>query len=103
MINGGLLWSAELIYHDKQQAFATISLSKNMIAERVVDVYSDLDSQLSKNLRSFFAFFIAIDESTAITEIAQLAVFICEMDIYQHKRRICHIHSKERYINRRRC
>ncbi|KII63239.1 hypothetical protein RF11_07920 [Thelohanellus kitauei] len=40
--------NAELIISDKRQAFVTITLLRNTIAGRLVDVASDIDSQISK-------------------------------------------------------
>ncbi|KII65924.1 hypothetical protein RF11_11173 [Thelohanellus kitauei] len=62
MIKECMSLKAELICSDKRQAFATIGMSKNTIAERVMDVARDRD--------------IEIDESTYITDIYQPAYFI---------------------------
>ncbi|KII62945.1 hypothetical protein RF11_12150 [Thelohanellus kitauei] len=56
------LLRAELTCPHKRQAFSTISLSGNMIAEKDSDVARDLESQLSKKM-PFFALSIAIDET----------------------------------------
>ncbi|XP_061686716.1 general transcription factor II-I repeat domain-containing protein 2-like, partial [Syngnathoides biaculeatus] len=41
---------------------------------------ADLDHQLKRKVRSFVAFSVAIDESTDITDVAQLAIFIRGVD-----------------------
>ncbi|XP_023254026.1 general transcription factor II-I repeat domain-containing protein 2B-like [Seriola lalandi dorsalis] len=64
----------------KRQAFANISLTRNTVADRISDLSEDLDSQLKRKVKSFIAFSVAIDESTDITDVAQLAIFIRGVD-----------------------
>lgn len=75
-----MLKAAELVCPEKRQAFANISLTRNTIAERNSELSADLDSQLKHNTKSFLAFTIAIDESTDITGVAKLVIFICGVD-----------------------
>lgn len=72
--------AAELVCPEKRQAFANISLTRNTVAERISDQSADLDSQLKQRVKSFIAFSVAIDKSTDITDMAQLAIFICGVD-----------------------
>lgn len=44
------------------------------------DLSADLDSQLKRKVKSFIAFSVAIDETTDITDVAQLAIFIRGVD-----------------------
>ena len=75
-----MLKAAELVCPDKRQAFANISLTRNTVADRISDLSTDLDSQLKRKVNSFITFSVAIDESTDITDVAQLAIFIRGVD-----------------------
>ena len=75
-----LLKAAETVCPEKRQAFANISLTRNTVADRISGLSEDLDSQLKRKVRSFIAFSVAIDESTDITDVAQLAIFIRGVD-----------------------
>ncbi|KAF7655803.1 hypothetical protein LDENG_00050530 [Lucifuga dentata] len=65
-----MLKAAELVGPERQQALASISLSRNTVAEKVGELAGDLNSQLKDNIKSFIAFSIAIDESTDVTDVA---------------------------------
>ncbi|XP_037124343.1 general transcription factor II-I repeat domain-containing protein 2A-like [Syngnathus acus] len=75
-----MLKAAEVVCPEKRPAFANISLTRNTVADRVTELSSDLSSQLKEKIKSFIAFSIAIDESTDVTDIAQLAIFIRGVD-----------------------
>lgn len=75
-----MLKAAEIVCPEKRQAFANISLTRNTVADRITDLSVDLDSQLKRKVKSFIAFSVAIDESTDITDVAQLAIFIRGVD-----------------------
>lgn len=75
-----MLKAAEVVCPEKRPAFANISLSRNTVADRVADLSSDLNSQMKDKIKSFIAFSVAIDESTDVTDIAQLAIFIRGVD-----------------------
>lgn len=74
-----LVKAAELVCPEKKLAFANISLSRNTVFERVEDLSRDLNRQLKDKVRSFTALFIALDESTNISDVAQLGIFICSV------------------------
>ena len=74
------MMASEYICPEKRQAFANISLSRNTIAERVDELSENIHGQLKDKVKSFTAFSIAIDESTDISDVAQLAVFIRGVD-----------------------
>ncbi|XP_066976073.1 general transcription factor II-I repeat domain-containing protein 2-like [Macrobrachium rosenbergii] len=74
-----MLLTADVICPDKRQAFANVSLSRNTIAERINEIAEDIDNQLQSKVKSFVAFSVAIDESTDVCDVAQLAVFIREL------------------------
>lgn len=75
-----MLKAAELVCPDKRQAFANISLGRSTITTRVCDLSDDLTRQLQEKAEGFSAFSIAVDESTDICDVAQLAVFIRGVD-----------------------
>ena len=75
-----MLKAAEVVCPEKQSAFANISLSRNTIADRVEDLSQDLGRQMNEKIKSFIAFSVAIDESTDVTDVAQLCIFICGVD-----------------------
>jgi len=60
--------------------FANISLTRNTAAERFADIFANLDSQLKNKVKSFVTFSVALDESTDISDVAQLAAFIRGVD-----------------------
>uniref|UniRef100_G3N7N2 DUF4371 domain-containing protein n=1 Tax=Gasterosteus aculeatus TaxID=69293 RepID=G3N7N2_GASAC len=74
------LKAAEIVCPEKRQAFANISLTRNTVTDRIADLSADLDSQKKHKVKSFVAFSVAIDESTDITDVAQLAIFIRGVD-----------------------
>lgn len=71
-----MLNAAEIVCPEKRQAFANISLTRNRVSDRISDISAELDSQLKRKVKSFSAFSVAIDESTDITDVVQLAIFI---------------------------
>jgi len=50
------------------------------VAERISDLSANLDSQLKNKVKSFVTFSVALDESTDISDVAQLAIFIRGVD-----------------------
>jgi len=60
----------------KAKVFAYISLTRNTLAERISDIFANLDIQLKNKVKSFVTFSVALDESTDISDITQLAIFI---------------------------
>ncbi|KAL0202287.1 hypothetical protein M9458_000305 [Cirrhinus mrigala] len=68
--------AAELVCPEKKQAFASISLSRNTVAERIEDLARDLNRQLKDKVKTFIAFSVALDESTDVNDVAQLGLFI---------------------------
>jgi hypothetical protein len=68
--------AAEMLCPEKEHLFETTSLSANTIADRVNDLAGDIQCQLKEKCKDVVAYSIAIDESTDVTDIAQLAVCI---------------------------
>ncbi|KAK7925150.1 hypothetical protein WMY93_007460 [Mugilogobius chulae] len=75
-----MLTAAEMVCPEKRQAFANISLARNTVADRISELAQDLDCQMAQKVKAFVAFSVAIDESTDITDVAQLAIFIRGVD-----------------------
>ena len=75
-----MLKTAEVVFPEKRFAFANISLSKNTVADGVTELSGEMGSKINDKIKSFIAFSVAIDESTDITDIAQLAIFIRGVD-----------------------
>ncbi|XP_066953326.1 general transcription factor II-I repeat domain-containing protein 2A-like [Macrobrachium rosenbergii] len=75
-----MLKAAEVVCPEERPAFANISVSRNTVADRVEDLSGDLGLQMNDKIKSFIAFSVAIDESTDVTDVAQLAIFIRGVD-----------------------
>jgi hypothetical protein len=75
-----IMKAAEILCTEKQHLFKTISLSANTVAGRVNDLVGDIRRQLKEKCKDFVTYSVAIDESTVVTDIAQLAVFIRGVD-----------------------
>jgi len=45
-----------------------------------LDFSANLDSQLKSKVKLFVMFSVALNESTDISDVAQLAIFICGID-----------------------
>ncbi|XP_062422358.1 general transcription factor II-I repeat domain-containing protein 2-like [Pungitius pungitius] len=65
---------------EKRQLFLNVSLNRNTIAERVDQLSINLKEQLVKKGKDFIAYSLAVDESTDISDIAQLSIFIRGVD-----------------------
>uniref|UniRef100_A0A8D0G0A3 SPIN-DOC-like zinc-finger domain-containing protein n=1 Tax=Sphenodon punctatus TaxID=8508 RepID=A0A8D0G0A3_SPHPU len=79
-LNSCMLKAAEIMCPDVCQAFASIPLSAQTVAERICDLAENLNSQLQDKAKSFAAFSIAVNESTDVTGVSQLALFIRGID-----------------------
>jgi len=62
------------------EVFANISLTRNAVVERISDISANLNSQLKNKVKSFVTFSVALDESTDISNVAQLATLIRGVD-----------------------
>ena len=65
---------------DKRPMLVNVNLSGNTIADRVCKMSTNLQTQLSKRSRDFIAYCLDVDESTDMTDTAQLGIFIRRMD-----------------------
>ncbi|KOX68953.1 General transcription factor II-I repeat domain-containing protein 2 [Melipona quadrifasciata] len=71
-----LLVAAEEMCPEKMDLFRSVSLSARTTVRRVEDIESNIKSQLKGKAKSFKWFSLAVDESTDITDTAQLMLFI---------------------------
>ena len=71
---------SEIICPDKKKDFETISLSRRTVTRRIEELGADIESSLVKRCSKFETFSLAIDESTDVTDVAQLAVFVRGVD-----------------------
>lgn len=62
----------DVLCPDKTQILANVSLRRNTIADRVCEMATDLRTQLCERSKNS----LAVDESTDMMDIAQLAIFI---------------------------
>ncbi|KAK0155945.1 General transcription factor II-I repeat domain-containing protein 2 [Merluccius polli] len=68
--------AADTVCPNQTRAFSHISLSWNMVTCRVEDMAEDIRGQIVQRAGRFSAFSIACDESTDISDSAQLLVFL---------------------------
>ncbi|XP_060119664.1 general transcription factor II-I repeat domain-containing protein 2-like [Heteronotia binoei] len=80
LIKKCMVMAAEAVCPDLQQGFANIDLSRSMVEERIYELSENLHTQLAEKAKSFIAFSVAIAESTDVTDVARLAIFIRGVD-----------------------
>ncbi|KAM3872079.1 general transcription factor II-I repeat domain-containing protein 2-like [Diretmus argenteus] len=68
--------AAETVCPNQVRAFSQISLSRNTVTRRIEDMAQDVRDQITDKASGFSAFSIACDESTDISDSAQLLVFL---------------------------
>lgn len=76
-----IIKAVEAICPEQLKKFKTISLSRNTVASRIDDIAGNLRNQLKSVVSTFETYSIAIDESTDVQDIAQLAIFIRGCDV----------------------
>ena len=69
---------AKILLPDKARLFEEINLStsRNTITRRIEDIGEDVSEQLSSKTDKFQCFSLAFNESTDVTDTAQILVFI---------------------------
>lgn len=75
-----MLQAASIICPEKKGQFSNLSLSANTVAERISDMSSDIYHQLCEKVKCFDAYSVALDESTDITDTAQLTIYVRGVD-----------------------
>lgn len=68
--------AAEVLAPDKLKQFQNVSLSRRTVSERIADLAQDIEKTLKDSAGDFQFFSLACDETTDITNTAQLAIFI---------------------------
>ncbi|XP_015436740.1 PREDICTED: general transcription factor II-I repeat domain-containing protein 2-like [Dufourea novaeangliae] len=76
-----LIKAAEVLCPAQIKKFKSVSLSRNTVASRIDEIAENLRNQHNTTISTFQAYSIAIDESTDVRNIAQLAVFIRGCDV----------------------
>ncbi|KAM4611569.1 general transcription factor II-I repeat domain-containing protein 2-like [Polymixia lowei] len=75
-----MLQAASIVCPEKKGQFSNISLSANTVAERISDLSGNIYDQLREKAKCFRAYSVALDESTDITDTAQLAIYVHGVD-----------------------
>ena len=75
-----LMVAAEDITPGKKEAFSRISITRNTVASRIVELGQDIERQLNQKCADFQAFSLSFDESTDIGDTAQLCIFLRGVD-----------------------
>ncbi|XP_013908076.1 PREDICTED: general transcription factor II-I repeat domain-containing protein 2-like [Thamnophis sirtalis] len=70
----------EVLCPDQKEAFLNLSLSRNTIAGRIGELATVLQGQLVEKGKDFIAYSLAVDESSDISDVAQLTIFIRGVD-----------------------
>ena len=71
-----LVAAVELLAPDKVKLFQSVSLSRRTVSDRITDMAQDIEKTLKNTARDFEYFSLACDETTDITNTAQLAMFV---------------------------
>uniref|UniRef100_A0A5S6QHL4 Dimer_Tnp_hAT domain-containing protein n=1 Tax=Trichuris muris TaxID=70415 RepID=A0A5S6QHL4_TRIMR len=71
-----MMVAAELLAPDKVKLFQSVSLSRRTVSDRITDLAQDIEKTMKDSARDFQFFSLACDDTTDITNTAQLAVFI---------------------------
>ncbi|KAK2833783.1 hypothetical protein Q5P01_017672 [Channa striata] len=75
-----ILQAASIVCPEKKGQFNNISLSANTVAERISVLSSDIYDQLCEKAKCFSVYSVALDETTDITDTAQLAIYVRGVD-----------------------
>ena len=71
-----MIAAAQDIGPEQVHVFEQISLSRNTLADRISEMGESIESQLREKCEKMLAFSLALDESTDVSNIAQLAIFV---------------------------
>ena len=75
-----LVAAAEVVCPNKADAFKKINLSRMTVTRRVEELALNVEETLKTKLLACKFYSLALDESTDLTDTAQLAIFICGID-----------------------
>ncbi|KAF7249505.1 General transcription factor II-I repeat domain-containing protein 2A [Varanus komodoensis] len=75
-----MLQAASIVCPEKKGQFSNITLSANTVAERISDLSGNIYDQLCEKAKHFHAYSVALDESTDVTDTAQLAIYVHGVD-----------------------
>lgn len=75
-----MLQAANIVCPEKKELFGKISISANTVAERISDLSGNIYDQLREKAKHFHSYSLALDESTDVTDTAQLAIYIRGVD-----------------------
>lgn len=73
--------AVEVLCPSQKQLFSKISLSGVTVARRVEELAGDIERSLKERVSQFVYYSVALDESTDLTDTAQLAMFIRGVDV----------------------
>ena len=71
---------ANVLCPDKKKLFESVSLSRRTITSRIEKITVNVTSQLMEKMKSFVSFSITMDESTDLSDTAQLLIFVRGVD-----------------------
>ena len=75
-----ILQAANIVFSETKSQFSTIRISANTVADHISQISSNMYEQLCEKATYFSAYSIALDESTDITDTAQLAIYLSGID-----------------------
>lgn len=75
-----MMKAADTLYSGKWQAFSNMSLPRNTAANGIPGLSDNVQSQIWNKAKAFPPVSIAIDKSTDVNDVAQLAMFIQDAD-----------------------
>ena len=67
---------AGLLCSEKNKLFENVNLSRGTVSDRIQEMAGDIEQTLKQYAARFEAFYLALDESTDLTNTAQLAIFV---------------------------
>lgn len=94
LVKDCMIAAAEEMCPDNIKSFKSISLSANTVARRVTDIAKNLSNQLCEKNQYLEWFSLALDESTDVSDTAQVLIFIRGINInYEIYEELLDVHS----------
>ncbi|KAL3841593.1 hypothetical protein ACJMK2_019710 [Sinanodonta woodiana] len=75
-----MLQAAIIVCPENKGRLSNISLSANTVARRISELSGNIYDQLCEKGKHFHAYSVALDESTDVTDIAQLEIYVRGVD-----------------------